>query len=123
MSDDDDDDEDTENHEIEGDYEDEERQDEEEYDEEEEAEFVIKAEGGWVVDAQMNLLDIEEELGIQIPQEGDYDTVAGFIFHCAGAIPPKGFIIHRDQFELEVLSSNDRMVEKVWVKPAPRVNP
>lgn len=94
-----------------------------EYDEEEEAEFVIKAEGGWVVDAQMNLLDIEEELGIQIPQEGDYDTVAGFIFHCAGAIPPKGFIIHRDQFELEVLSSNDRMVEKVWVKPAPRVNP
>ncbi len=89
-----------------------------EYDDEEEAEFVIKPEGGWVVDAQMNLLDIEEKLGIQIPQEGDYDTIAGFIFHCAGSIPPKGFVLHRDQFELEVLSSNDRMVEKVWIKPS-----
>ncbi len=88
-----------------------------EYDEEEESEFAIKPEGGWVVDAQMNLLDIEEKLGLQIPQEGDYDTVAGFIFHCAGSIPPKGFVIHRNQFELEVLSSNDRMVEKVWIKP------
>ncbi len=89
-----------------------------EYDEEEEAEFVVTPEGGWVVDAQMNLLDIEEKIGIQIPQEGDYDTVAGFIFHCAGSIPPKGFVIHRNLFELEVLSSNDRMVEKVWIRPS-----
>lgn len=87
-----------------------------EYDDEE-ALYVPKAEGGWVVDARMNILDVEEMLDITIPEEGDYDTLAGFVFHCAGSIPPKGFVIHRDNLELTVLSSNDRMVEKVWLKP------
>lgn len=87
-----------------------------EYDEDE-AMFVPKPEGGWVVDARMSILDVEEKLDVRIPEEGDYDTLAGFVFHCAGSIPSKGFVIHRDNLDLEVLSSNDRMVEKVWLKP------
>ncbi len=87
-----------------------------EYDEEE-AMFVIKPEGGWVVDARMSLLDVEEKLDVDVPQEGDYDTLAGFVFHCSGSIPEQGFLIHRDNFELEVLNSNERMVESVWLKP------
>jgi putative hemolysin len=73
--------------------------------------------GGWTVDPRMNILDVEEMLGIKIPQEGDYDTVAGYIFYCAGAIPTKGYVIHRDDFELEILDSNDRAVVKVRIKP------
>ncbi len=87
-----------------------------EYDEDE-ALFATKAEGGWIVDARMSILDVEEKLDVTIPEEGDYDTLAGFVFFCAGSIPSKGFVIHRDNFELEVVSSNDRMVEKVWLKP------
>jgi len=70
-----------------------------------------------MVDARLNILDAEEELGIEIPQEGEYDTIGGYVFHCAGAIPSKGFIIHQDKFELEVLYSNQRVVEKVRIKP------
>lgn len=73
--------------------------------------------GSWIVDAHMNILDAEETIGITIPQEGEYDTVGGYVFHCAGAIPSKGFIIHQDEFELEVLDSNERVVEKVRIKP------
>ncbi len=87
-----------------------------EYDEDE-ALFAEKAEGGWIVDARMSILDVEEKLDVRIPEEGDYDTLAGFVFHCAGSIPAKGFVIHRDNLDLEVLSSNDRMVEKIWLKP------
>jgi len=87
-----------------------------EYDYEEEM-FTVKPEGGWVVDARMSILDVEDKLGVAVPQAGDYDTLAGFVFHCAGSIPPKGFVIHRDTFELEVLASNDRMVEQVWLRP------
>ena len=86
-----------------------------EYDYEEEM-FAVKPEGGWVVDARMSILDVEDKLGVAVPQAGDYDTLAGFVFHCAGSIPPKGFVIHRDTFELEVLASNDRMVEEVWLR-------
>lgn len=86
-----------------------------EYDREEEL-FHADSTGGWVVDARMNILDAEEELNIKIPQEGEYDTIGGYIFHTAGAIPSKGFVIHHDNFEMEILESNDRCVEKVRIK-------
>lgn len=90
---------------------------EDEYDEEED-QFIQEASGSWIVDARMSILDVEEELGIEIPQEGDYDTIGGYIFHRAGSIPAKGFIIKHDTFQIEVLKSNDRRVEKVRIRPA-----
>lgn len=87
-----------------------------EYDEEEQ---LIKAleDNSWIVDAKLNILDAEEHLGIKIPQEGDYDTIGGYIYHSAGAIPTKGFTIHHDTFEMIILSSNERSIEKVRIKP------
>ncbi len=87
-----------------------------EYDQEEET-FYTQTEGGWIVDARMSVLDAEEQLGIKIPQDGDYDTIGGYIFHVAGTIPSKGFVIHHDEFELIVLRSTERCVEKVRIKP------
>ncbi len=71
--------------------------------------------GGWIVDAKMAIVDIREELGIQIPQGPEYDTIGGYIFHRAGAIPSKGWRIHHDDFDLEVLSSNARAIEKIRI--------
>lgn len=87
-----------------------------EYDQEE-ALFVPLPQGGWMVDARMPILDIEEQLGIEIPQGGDYDTIGGYIFHEAGTIPVKGFCLHKPDFEIEVLRSNDRRVEKIRIQP------
>jgi len=87
-----------------------------EYDKEESL-YVALPDGGWIVDSRMGILDLEEELDIKIPQEGDYDTLGGYIFHHAGAIPGKGYVIKTDDFELEVLRSTDRCVEKVRIKP------
>lgn len=84
---------------------------------EQEALFNPAPGGGWIVDARMNLLDIEEELGIKIPQEEDYDTLAGYIFYRVGSIPQAGLVLHHDNFEIEILKSNDRMVEKVRINP------
>lgn len=88
-----------------------------EYDQEEEVLFYRHPDGSWIVDARMNILDVEEELGINIPQEGEYDTIGGYIFHTTGTIPTKGFVIHHDDFDMNILESNDRCVEKVRIKP------
>lgn len=85
-----------------------------EYDEES-ALFMPAGKHSWVIDAKMNLLDLEEELGITIPQDGEYDTVAGYVFFRLGTIPKKGIVIHHDEFELEILKSSDRSVEKVKI--------
>lgn len=86
-----------------------------EYDQERDL-FYAQGENTWIVDAKMNILDVEEELGINIPQEGEYDTIGGYIFHTTGTIPPKGFIIHNNEFDMEILDSNDRRVERVKLK-------
>jgi len=87
-----------------------------EYDEEEEL-FYTKPDGSWIVDARMTILDAEQQLGIKIPQEADYDTIGGYIFHCAGSIPSKGFLIHQEEFQIEILRSDERRVERVRIKP------
>lgn len=88
---------------------------EDEYDEEEEM-FATKDHDSWIVDARMSILDVEEQLGIKIPQEGDYDTIGGYIFQRAGSIPTKGFVIHEEDFQMEILRSDERRVEKVILK-------
>lgn len=87
-----------------------------EYDEKE-ALYIPHPEGGWIVDARMSILDAEELLSIKIPQEEDYDTIGGYIFHRTGSIPLKGVVLHHDAFDLEIVSSNERCVEKVRIRP------
>jgi len=86
-----------------------------EYDYDEEALYTILPSGGWIVDAKMTILDIEDELGIKIPQNPEYDTIGGYIFHKAGAIPTKGWCLHHDDFDLEILSSSERTLEKIRI--------
>jgi len=73
--------------------------------------------GGWIVDAKMSIIDIEKELGVLIPPSPEYDTLGGYIFHRAGTIPEKGWKIHNDYFDLEVLSSSERSIEKIILIP------
>ncbi|WP_213105301.1 hemolysin family protein [Candidatus Protochlamydia amoebophila] len=87
-----------------------------EYDESEESLFVALPEGGWLIDARMTIFDIEEQFDIEIPQDGDYDTVGGYIFHETGNIPSKGFVLTKPNFELKVIRSNDRRVEKLKIR-------
>ncbi len=87
-----------------------------EYDEDIEL-FSPLANGSWLVDTKMNILDMEEKLGIKIPQDTDYDTLGGYIYHRTGTIPNRGFIIDHDDFKIEVIKSNERGVERVKITP------
>jgi CBS domain containing-hemolysin-like protein len=73
--------------------------------------------GGWVVDAKMSVLDIEEQLGLALPQSPEYETIGGYVFTLAGTIPAKGWRLLHDDFEIEVLSSNERSLKKLKVTP------
>lgn len=92
-----------------------------EYDDEQDL-YLPQPDGSWIVDARLSISDAEDLLEIEIPKEGEYDTIGGYVFHCAGTIPSKGFVIHQDEFELEILQSNERSVEKVRIKTLPERN-
>lgn len=88
-----------------------------EYDFDQEVLYTALAGGGWIVDAKMGISDIERELGIKIPEGPDYETIGGYVFQRAGSIPSKGWRIHHDEFDLEILSSDERSIEKIKIIP------
>jgi len=90
---------------------------EDEYDIGEDQQFWEIPSGGWVVDAKMSIIDIENQIGVRIPENPEYETIGGYVFHCAGTIPSKGWRLSHDDFELEVLSSNERSIKKIKIIP------
>lgn len=88
-----------------------------EYDIEQQTLFTVLPTGGWIVDAKMSIIDIQEELDVKIPQSPEYDTIGGYVFQRAGAIPTQGWRIHHDDFDLEILSSSERSIEKIKIIP------
>ncbi len=88
-----------------------------EYDTQEEKLFSALSSGGWIVDAKISILDLEENLGIHIPTHAEYDTIGGYIFHKAGSIPSKGWKIHLDSVDLEILQSDERSIQKIKIIP------
>jgi CBS domain containing-hemolysin-like protein len=52
-----------------------------------EREDILKvSEDSWLCDARMNLEDLSEEIGVELPVE-DFDTLGGFVFDLLGKIP------------------------------------
>ena len=88
-----------------------------EYDTEEAKQFWQLPGGEFIVDAKMSIIDIENKINIRIPHHPEYETIGGFVFHRAGTIPSKGWKIHHDDFELEVLISNEKCIEKIRITP------
>lgn len=88
-----------------------------EYDIEEEKQFWQLPSGSLVVDAKMSIIDLEDQLKIKIPHSPEYETIGGYIFHIAGTIPSKGWKIHLEDFEIEVLISTERSIEKIRITP------
>lgn len=90
---------------------------EDEYDTQEAKIYFPLSSGGWIVDAKIGIITLEEELSIKIPQSPEYDTIGGFIFHRTGSIPKQGWKIHLDSIDLEVLTSDERSIQKVKITP------
>lgn len=88
-----------------------------EYDIDEERQLWKLPNDSWIVDAKMSIIDLEKKLNIHIPHNPEYETIGGFIFHRAGSIPKKGWSLLLDEFEIEVLISNERCIEKVKITP------
>ncbi|MGW2013732.1 hemolysin family protein [Streptomyces sp. NPDC001927] len=80
------------------------------------------AEGdGWRVDAGRRLDEVEDATGIVLPEEDDYDTVAGLIIDRLGRFPTIGDRLTVDGVRIEVLSLDRHVPEHVRLEQAPSV--
>jgi putative hemolysin len=76
--------------------------------------------GGGVVevDGKVNLDEIDELTGLQLP-EGPYATVAGFVMAELGRLPLLGDTVEHDGFRLEVIEVDNRRAARIRVTPPP----
>lgn len=58
--------------------------------------------GSYLVDAREPVHEINEALSIDIPEDDDYDSIGGFIFHKLGNIPAPGETIELDSMDIRV---------------------
>jgi CBS domain containing-hemolysin-like protein len=91
-----------------------------EFDEDEEPTIVRIRQDRWLVDGQTHVDEVEEALGITIP-EGEYVTIAGFILDLAGEIPQAGTTYTYKDWTFRVQSVEKRRISEIVVeyhKPA-----
>lgn len=91
-----------------------------EYDLNEETEYIQHTEDEYLIDAGMDIDDVNELLGTSINPD-DSDTLGGFIFLQIGRVPIVGESIETDELTLTIRSIDGRRIRKVFVKVKPKL--
>jgi magnesium and cobalt transporter len=74
-----------------------------------------EVDGSLLVDARLNIEDLEEHFNIVIPRE-KFDTVGGYLFHLLGHVPKAGEEARDANLQLTVVESDERKIRKVRVR-------
>jgi len=82
-----------------------------------EARFTPMECGATNADASLHVSEINEELGLDLPEEADYETLAGFVLSELGRFPRTGETFERGGVGYEVLEASDRRVLRVAIRP------
>ena len=65
--------------------------------------------------AAVRVAVVNERLGLHLPDEADFDTIGGFVFHQFGRIPEVGEAIESHDARLEVLAATRRRIDLVRI--------
>lgn len=84
-------------------------------DEEDEPPIVTRADGSYLVAGWMQVDEFSHELGIHIPRDADFQTVAGFILAELNRLPNVGESFKKGHWRFEVVDLDGRRIDKVLV--------
>lgn len=88
---------------------------EDEHDEPELVEKVLK-DKQWVLSCRLEVSYLNERYGLGLSEEGEYDTLAGYIIDHYGGIPTVGTTIECEGKEIKILKSTSSRVELAKVR-------
>ncbi|MBK9385155.1 MAG: HlyC/CorC family transporter [Planctomycetes bacterium] len=94
-----------------------------EYDQDEVIESFRRLEDGRLeVDASMSVFDANEELGLELPESEDFDTLGGFVFSSLGKVPAQGERFDHAGIGFEVLEADERRILRLRITPPASAN-
>jgi putative hemolysin len=79
--------------------------------------------GSFLVLGNVPIRDVNRELGLELPEEGEWTTVAGLCLALAGKVPAAGEkVTTSNGVTVEVLDASPRRIRSVRLVPAPPVH-
>jgi len=81
----------------------------------EEPPCVEREDGSWLVSGSANADLLTDRIGVNIPGERDYSTVAGFALSVLKQIPETGEVFKFDGYRFEVVDMDGRKIDKLLV--------
>lgn len=83
--------------------------------EEDEPAIVTRADGSYLVAGWMQVDEFSHELGIQMPRDADFQTVAGFVLAEMNHLPNVGETFDKGHWRFEVVDLDGRRIDKILV--------
>lgn len=83
-----------------------------EFDQNEEAEYVQLGDDDYLIDATMNIADINDLFDLKM-DDSEYDTLGGYVYAEMGHVPHVGEMLEHEDFTLKVHSIEGRRIRKV----------
>jgi magnesium and cobalt transporter len=82
----------------------------------EESQLHEEEDGSLLVDARLNIYELEEHFGLTVPGKDQFDTVGGFLSHLAGHVPKVGEMIRDGRLEMTVVEGDERKISRVKIR-------
>ncbi|WP_458389222.1 hemolysin family protein [Sphingomonas sp. F9_3S_D5_B_2] len=87
----------------------------------EDAPLVEREDGSWLVSGAASADVLSDRLGVRMPEERDYSTVAGFALSVLKHLPETGEIFRHDGWSFEIVDMDGRKIDKLIAsRPAKR---
>ncbi len=68
------------------------------------------------VSGSVHVSRLNQEFGLDLPEDEDFDTLAGLILHELNEVPRPGHTLSLPRFDLEIVSANRRQVQKIRIR-------
>jgi CBS domain containing-hemolysin-like protein len=79
-------------------------------------EFQMLDDSTYLVQAQMNLEDVNQELHLNLPVADEYQTLGGFVLHHWQKIPQVGEQLHYQNLEFTIISTAGPRLEQIKIQ-------
>ncbi len=76
-------------------------------------------ENHYQVAARVRIEELNERLGLSLPEDADFDTLGGFVFHEIGHIPAAGEELVRPEARIVVLDATRRRIDRLALYVTP----
>ena len=64
----------------------------------------------------MHIDDLNEQFGYNLPKEGDFDIIGGFVFNQLGRVPEAAESFNWQQLRITVLAADKRKIHRLQIE-------